>query len=43
MLQELMDKELLEKILKRAVNMVSGLKANSNEEKLKALGLTRRT
>jgi hypothetical protein len=34
------DKEALEKIQKRAVGMVSGLKANSYEEKLKELGLT---
>ncbi len=34
------EKELLEKIQKRAVNTVSGLEANSYEEKLKELGLT---
>jgi hypothetical protein len=34
------DKEVLEKIQKRAVNMVSGLKASTYEEKLKELGLT---
>jgi hypothetical protein len=33
------DKEL-EKILKRAVNIVSGLKARAYEEKVKELGLT---
>ncbi len=31
---------MLEKIQKRAVNMVSGLKASTYEEKLKELGLT---
>jgi hypothetical protein len=34
------DKEMLEKIQKRAVNMVSGLRAHTYEEKLKELGLT---
>jgi ribonuclease P/MRP protein subunit RPP40 len=34
------DKELLEKIQRRAVNMASGLKAVTYEEKLKELGLT---
>jgi len=34
------DKECLEKVQRRAVNMVSGLRAGSYEEKLKELGIT---
>jgi hypothetical protein len=34
------DKEVLEKVQKRAVNMISGLKAKTYEEKLRELGLT---
>lgn len=34
------NKEVLEKVQQRAINMVSGLKGNSYEEKLKELNMT---
>jgi ribonucleases P/MRP protein subunit RPP40 len=34
------DKEVMEKVQRRAVNMISGLKAKTYEEKLRELGLT---
>ena len=34
------DKECLEKVQRRAVRMISGLKATSYEEKLKELGIS---
>jgi ribonuclease P/MRP protein subunit RPP40 len=34
------DKEVLEKVQRRAVNMISGLKAKTSEDKLRELGLT---
>jgi hypothetical protein len=34
------DKEVLEKVQRRAVNMISGLKARTYAEKLRELGLT---